>query len=686
MRARVLRRYGPMRRSAKGGTPPVLFDRRDLSDDPSLGGGSPSHAEPAARTPPLMHLADPSALGSRYVAGEEIGTGAIAKVVRVHDRHTGRRLAAKVLHERHARDAAARERFAREAELTANLRHENLVGIEGITTLEGRPALLMELVEGPTLAAYLATKGRLEEPELRTIIRRLATGLAFAHAQGIVHRDLKPANVLLARVSEPGQPVRLVPKIADFGMARAASFATADKRAMTVLGTPPYMAPECLDPLAVDPRTDLYALGCIIHELATGAPPFGGPTPFAVLEAHRQAAIPRLPEPYSKALADLVVRLLAKVPGERPQSAFAVVDALDRQLETSEAPASALVLTSSSPVAPRVAASGRCAGCGASILAEVRICFSCGLTQLVLEPGPLSVFVVGPGSTADKLDTELRDRLLDWLGANAALGLDPSPLRERIPRVPFVLLVGISETAAQTLLASLERLGLEAQSRRGGRFSHGGLMRNIARLAVRKLAVVAAVSGAPALFHPGIALFTLLPAVIVFAPIMLAVSLGLHARPAAHLVPEARADLPAMLRDRLSELFRTVEGITHRRHREALGAVVRRTLQLSRAFSAEARDDAQRESGRAIALASVATRRMDELDRLMGRPDFDPSDPAHRSLMHERDTWSARLLDLTATLDVLAARMVAAQTQASERSSLSQLEATVEALEEVHQL
>ncbi|MBC8066923.1 MAG: serine/threonine protein kinase, partial [Deltaproteobacteria bacterium] len=258
--------------------------------------------------------------GERWELGEEIGSGAIARVVRVRDRQSGGAYAAKLLHPRHERDATARTRFQREAELASRLVHANLVRVWGTDTIAGHTALVMELVEGETLARRLARAAPLPEVELLALADGLAAGLAYAHACGVIHRDLKPANVLLQGGT--------LPKIADFGMARASSFAEADKGALTVLGTPPYMAPECLDPLAVDPRTDLYALGCILHECATGSPPFGGATPFAVLDAHRSAPIPALPQIYSEGLRRLVAHLLAKAPGDRPQSAGAVQQAL----------------------------------------------------------------------------------------------------------------------------------------------------------------------------------------------------------------------------------------------------------------------------------------------------------------------------------------------------------------------
>jgi tRNA A-37 threonylcarbamoyl transferase component Bud32 len=611
-----------------------------------------------------------------FEVGDEIGSGAVARVVQVIDRTTGTRYAGKIPHARHDRDEAASGRFAREAELSSRLRHPNVVTVFGIYELSGRAALLMELVEGRTLAAHLAIQGPLPEHELAPLVRGIASGLAYAHASGVVHRDLKPANILITRVGD-----EWLPKIADFGMARASSFAQADRGALTVLGTPPYMAPECLEPLAVDPRTDLYALGCMLFEMATGAPPYPGATPFAVLEAHRNAPIPELPSTYSEGLRNLAKRLLAKAPGDRPQSAAAVVDALDISRE-----GGALVVTTAASIED--VCQGRCAGCGCAVLREVRLCFACGLVQVALEPGTLTVFVVGPGRLANKLDTGSRDRLLQWLRANAAVGFDPSHLERRIPRLPFVLVSGVNETSAQTLLTSLEHLGLRGESHRGERFTHRGLLRNALRQTGRRLTIVGAIFGGPAMFHPALGLMAV-PIVAVSFPLLFGISLRLASHPAVQTSTRDDDDLPPAVRQRLGSLYRVVETIHERRHREALRAVVHRVVALIRGLPPRHKLLADEEMSQALDLAAVGTHRMDELDRAMSHAEFNPADPTHRELMRERDTWSARLLDLTATLDALMARRAAAGAMLADEGAaeiLTALRANVEALEEVQQL
>lgn len=623
-----------------------------------------------------------AAPGETFAIEGEIGSGAIATVVRVADQIRGGRYAAKILHDRHSRDEAANRRFLREGELSCQLQHPNLVRVYGTYEIQSRPALVMELVEGPNLADHLALTTTLPEAIVAAYAEGIAGGLGYAHGAGVIHRDLKPANVLLAPHGEA-----FVPKIADFGMARASSFASADKGAMTVLGTPHYMAPECLEPLAVDARTDLYALGCMIFEMLTGAPPYGGPTPFAVLEAHREGSIPPLPEAISRGMRDLVHKLLAKAPGDRPQSASAVVEALRRAptsaLSVVEAPG-ALMLPEARA---KAAAEGKCASCGSEVLRELRVCFACGLAQVMIEPGGCSVFVTGPGRVSNKLDSDLRDLLVRWLDANATVGLDPTRIRQTIPRVPFPLVTGVSEASAETFIGSLRCLGLEAQRNRGGRISYGGMYRKANKLASRSAMVSMAVFGAPMMIHPGFAVVSL-PAVVASLPVIYGATLIRSSRPMVLLRSVAASSLPPQVQSQLRALQKVVPQITERRHREALRTVVHRVVALCRDIGVDdpARPEIEAEMTHAIALAARACLRMDGLDAMMGEPGFDPAEPKHRNAMHERDMWSGRLLELTATLDALAARKASAQAQARDAAGtdgLDEVRAMVEALEEV---
>lgn len=635
---------------------------------------------------PPSEAVDPlpaDALDPPFELEAEIGSGAIATVFRARILdpgwgEPGNDVAAKLLHPRHQRDELARRRFEREADLSRRLRHPNIVAVLGTTRLDDRAALIMELVEGPTLAEHLARSGPLPEAEIVELIRGIAAGLAFAHESGVIHRDLKPANILLTS-AEGGTP-----KIADFGMARAASFASADRRAMTVLGTPPYMAPESLDPLAVDPRTDLYGLGCILFELASGAPPFGGATPFAVLDAHRKADIPALPSGYGEGLRALASRLLAKAPGDRPQSASAVLQALDNLDRGTE---TALAIPNS--VDPTHSEFGRCASCGSDVMAQLRICFRCGTVQVSLEPGDYSVTVVGPGRISHKIDTETRNRLLEWLRANAAVGLDPGPLEHSIPRLAFPLIVGLSQPSASTVHASLLRLSIQSEVDRGGRFAHPAVRRTGRKLAYRLMTILGSIFAVPTIINPIFGIFITLPLVVCALPIAYVWGRTRAAKPMVVHASVRRRALPPALGEMVQRLYALVPQIDLARHREALRTIVHRSVTLTRSLPETERSAVDDEMAHAVNLASVATHRMNQLDHEMAGDSFNPADPHHRTLMHERDLWSARLLDLTATLDALAARRVAAglkQGEQEDAEMLDSLRATVESLEEVQRL
>jgi hypothetical protein len=584
-----------------------------------------------------------------------------------------------VLHERHHRDPAAAGRFAREAELARLLDHPNLVGVHDVVELEGRPTLLMDLVEGRTLAELIAAEAPLAETRVLELAQGIANGLWVAHAAGVIHRDLKPANILLDE-GEHGT----VPRIADFGMARATSFSGVDAAALTVLGTPDYMAPECLDPLAIDPRADLYALGCIIHEMATGTPPYSAATPFAVLEAHRHAPVPGLPASYSPGLAALTHRLLAKQRGDRPQSARAVVAELSAIAGAGPETARSLPRAGGALV-PAEPMQGRCAGCDSLLVPEVTTCFGCGLPLVRLRPGPVTVFVIGPGRLSEKLSAPARERLLAWVRQNPSLGLDPGPLEHLIPRLPFVLAQGVDDEGAAALVGSLQRLGLQAEARRGGRFAHEGMLSKGIRLGGRRSAIVAAVAFAPALLHPMLGLVGLV-ALAPVLPILFGVTASRAATPVMRVRPGARPELPPRVAARLDLVSRRLPQLQQARHREALRAVVLRVVALVREWPPDARPEVDAEMEHALNLATVAVVRMDELDSAIARPDFDAADPAQRADLHERDRWAGRLLDLTATLDALWARQLAAQVRLREpelADALAQIRADVEALEEV---
>jgi serine/threonine protein kinase len=205
----------------------------------------------------------------RYIVEGKLGEGGMAAVYRV--RH-------ETLHTAHAlkvltlTDPKVRERLVREGRLQARLSHENVVQVTDVLTVGGQPGLIMEFVEGPTLEQWLG-RYRPTLAEAETVFRALCTGVGFAHHKGLIHRDLKPSNVLLAVEDD-----RIVPKVADFGLARKIdSQSSGNTRAGSPLGTPGYMPPEQIrDASTVDRRADLWSLGCILYRMVCGVPAFEG--------------------------------------------------------------------------------------------------------------------------------------------------------------------------------------------------------------------------------------------------------------------------------------------------------------------------------------------------------------------------------------------------------------------------
>ncbi|MCK6544556.1 serine/threonine protein kinase [Myxococcota bacterium] len=620
-------------------------------------------AEPI--TPGMIAGVDPTTL----VLGGQLGQGALASVWSVHA-PDGRSFAGKILHRSAAADPQAVERFAREAELLRGVHHEHLVEVHGLATIEGQHVLLMELVVGPTLAELAANEGPLPEARILRLARGIAAGLAAAHAAGLTHRDLKPANILVAKGD--------VAKITDFGLARATSLARAADASTTFVGTPDYMAPECLDPIAIDARTDLYALGCILFELAIGYPPYGGATPFAVLDRHRRAPIPELPAGAALSLpfTELVRALLAKAPGDRPQSATAVVEVIDGLLGARDR-----ALTLRAVALDEVS----CARCGAPVIRELGSCARCALPMVRLERGRHAVLVVGPGAIGDKLDVHLRERLLAWVTEGRALGLDPARLARDIPRLPFVAIAGVSAGTAESFARSLSALGLDAKVVQGSSLGAPEMRRKVWELSKRALIAMAGAlylmvhlpRFSPAMTFVALALAVLGPA----AALAFAARLSL-----THVIPTtpAKSGLPRTIADALDRIAKRFALVREPRHRAELEAIVRRVLGILRTG---ARDVVLVEGlSESLRVAETAVLRLAVLDGELASRDLRQPDAETRKRLHERDLWSGRLLELSSSLESMHARLAAADARgraAEIEAPLRAIEAQIEALEEV---
>ncbi|MCQ4083631.1 protein kinase [Streptomyces sp. RB6PN25] len=252
-------------------------------------------------------------IADRYRLEEVLGSGGMGEVWRALDELLGRSVAVKLLSV-HNNDEAAVARFTMEAQTAARLSHPNTVAVYDFGAFDGRLYLVMELVEGYSLATEIAAFHRLDPQRVVDLAAQAAAGLAAAHQQGIVHRDIKPANLLL---SSDG-----VVKIGDFGIARFAHDATAGVTSTgQIIGTSSYLSPERALGRPSGPPADMYAVGCVMYEMLTGRPPFRADTAAAVLYQHVEAAPtdirqprPDVPEP----LSALIRHLLAKDPQARP--------------------------------------------------------------------------------------------------------------------------------------------------------------------------------------------------------------------------------------------------------------------------------------------------------------------------------------------------------------------------------
>ncbi|NUP31620.1 MAG: serine/threonine protein kinase, partial [Streptomycetaceae bacterium] len=260
------------------------------------------------------------------------------------DRELGRTVAIKVLPAELTRHDEFRTRFRREARTVASLSHQGVATLydvgedvgDGGEAGDTTPFLVMEFVDGRTLADALRD-GPVPAERALAIARDVADALVHSHGHGLVHRDIKPSNVMLTATGSI--------KVLDFGIAKALAETTTRLTAtgMTV-GTPAYLSPEQIDGGAVDGRSDLYSLGCLLYELLAGKPPFSGDSPFVVMNQHlvKEPSPPSALRPQIPAEVDaLVLRLLAKSPGQRPASAAELrgdLDALQARLRDGSAP------------------------------------------------------------------------------------------------------------------------------------------------------------------------------------------------------------------------------------------------------------------------------------------------------------------------------------------------------------
>ena len=260
----------------------------------------------------------------RYLIIRKLGSGGMANVYLAADQELGRRVAIKILDDRHARDEQFVERFRREAQNAAGLSHPSIVSIYDRGDSEGTYYIAMEYVEGRTLKELLVARGPSPLGIAIDYTRQILSALRFAHRNGIVHRDIKPHNVI---VDGEGRV-----KVMDFGIARAGA-ASQMTEAGSIIGTAQYLSPEQARGAPVDQTSDLYSTGIVLYELLTGSVPFTGETPVEIAMKHlSQAPVspsahrPEIP----RDLDYVVLRALAKDPADRYHSAEEMDSDLER--------------------------------------------------------------------------------------------------------------------------------------------------------------------------------------------------------------------------------------------------------------------------------------------------------------------------------------------------------------------
>jgi serine/threonine protein kinase/tetratricopeptide (TPR) repeat protein len=309
---------------------------------------SPTDSANASDTPDAVqqretpHLLPGESLAGRFTILRFIARGGMGAVYEADDGMLRTRVALKVIGGRIATDRTELERFRREVLLSRRVGHPNVCRVYElyeVKTAAGVPIhfLSMEFLEGETLASRIARKGRLPTEEMLPLVRQMCDGLAAAHAEGVIHRDFKSSNVMLVpRAGSSSEPTTEATRvvITDFGVARALDVESERlSGGAGILGTPDYMAPEQVTGGDVMPATDVYALGVVLYEMATGKLPFADKTPLASAARRLNEAPPR-PEVAAPGLdkqwAATITRCMARQPDRRFQSAQEVSAALDR--------------------------------------------------------------------------------------------------------------------------------------------------------------------------------------------------------------------------------------------------------------------------------------------------------------------------------------------------------------------
>lgn len=272
---------------------------------------------------PSLPIVPGMILSQRFMIESVIGSGGMSTVYRGKDLSIGRIVAIKMLHQKALTEEAEIQRFLREAKTASAISHPNVITIFdfGLTS-SGQPYIVMDYIDGISMEDLIKEK-KLTVSQTLKILVQVCDALGAAHRKGIIHRDLKPSNIMLIKDDDGQNLVKLV----DFGMAKFLIESEDLKLSKTgdLFGTPLYMSPEHFRSEKLDQTSDIYALGCVLYEALTGAPPFNGTSLYEVMNYHLNEAPSRLPFMRHEVsvpaeLESLLFRMLAKNPKDRPQS------------------------------------------------------------------------------------------------------------------------------------------------------------------------------------------------------------------------------------------------------------------------------------------------------------------------------------------------------------------------------
>jgi WD40 repeat protein len=361
---------------------------------------------------------DPGAVVAGYVVEALAGSGGMGVVYRATDTELGRQVALKLIAPARAGDPRFRELFVRESLVAAGLEHPNVIPIYRAGEDEGRLYIAMRYVEGASLDDLIAERGRIPPGRAARVVARVADALDAAHARGLVHRDVKPANVLIA---DPDGEEHVY--LTDFGLAAGMS-ADREGAAGGWAGTLAYLAPEQIRGGAIDARTDVYALGCVLFHALAGRPPFPAGDEAAALEAHLTQAPPRLSDAapgLPPAMDEVVRRAMAK----RPEDRFPSAGEMGRAALAARYDVA--ILRAEADAAPAREIAGR--------LAEA------GLQPVIPEGGTPREAAEGVGASSACLVLVGREGLGEWARDGLAAATEISG-RDRAFRTVLVLLPG----------------------------------------------------------------------------------------------------------------------------------------------------------------------------------------------------------------------------------------------------